>query len=101
MSHYSNYGNYQREPSYGNYWQQQPMKTFAGQPNWATQKEVDRLDARVDHLEKEMNSEYSDSKKHGDYPCGRCPQPADCAKMTDDNQKNHCEAMLAQCKEYC
>ena len=96
-----NYQSSQREPSYGNYFQQQPMKTFAGQPNFATQSEVDHLDARVDRLEKEMNSEYDNNKKHGEYPCGRCPTPGDCANLTDQNQKSHCEAMLTQCKQYC
>ncbi len=89
---------YQREPSYGNYWQQQPMKTFAGQPNWATQREVSHLEMRVDHLENEMNSEYNGNKD----ACSRCPESSqECMKLSKKDDRDHCVQMLKQCQEKC
>ena len=96
---YSSDNYLQKEPSYGNYWQQQPMKTFNGQPHWATQKEVSILEWKVNRLEKEMNSEYQNNK--GDA-CGRCPQNQDvCLKLSTEDEKSHCLRMHEQCKTYC
>lgn len=98
---YSSNNSQQMEPSYGNYWQQQPMKVFAGQPNWATQQEVNQLDKRVDHLEKEMSIEYGGNHK-GLSPCGRCPKSADdCMNLSNESEQNHCKQMLKQCQENC
>ena len=101
---YSSNNSQQLEPSYGNYWQQQPMKVFAGQPNWATQQEVNILDRRVDHLEKEMNSEYNNSSGNssGKNPCDRCPKSEkDCKSLSNETAQTHCMQMLTQCQKNC
>ena len=76
------------------------MKTFAGQPNWATQEEVKRLEWKVNRLEKEMNSEYQNGGNHN--ACDRCPQSMDvCLALSTLEEQTHCRNMHDQCQKYC
>lgn len=98
---YSNSNLIQTERSYGTYDQQQPMKTFAGQPNFATQREVDHLQYQVDHLQKRVDAQYGpDSRK--DACRDRCPSSAEeCAALGDQSAVSQCLAMLDQCNSMC
>lgn len=70
--------------SYGSYQQQQPMKIFAGQPNFATEAQVQNLQNQIDAM-----------------ACNRCPKSAEqCQNLQDENQKQHCMEMLAQCQAH-
>jgi hypothetical protein len=95
---YAKSNHVQTERSYGSYDQQQPMKTFSGQARWATEREVDHLETRVDTLEKQMNKQYPDDGG----ACGRCPESVKvCHALRDANARDHCLQMHDQCKQVC
>lgn len=85
-------------PSYGNYWQQQPMKVFAGQPNWATQTEVAHLQKQVNDLEKSMDSQYNSSNNEA---CKRCPSMDECKSLSNKDARQECVSMYKVCKNNC
>ncbi len=88
-------------PSYGNYWQQQPMKVFAGQPNWATQTEVAHLQKQVNDLEKSMDSQYN-LKDGNNKACKRCPKSlGECNSLSTKNSREECVSMFKVCKHNC
>lgn len=87
-----------QQRSYGSYDQQQPMKTFAGQPHWATDKQVDQLQMRVDDLEEQMDKQHPVDKA----ACDRCPKyRAACDRLEDPNKRDHCVQMFDQCQKVC
>ena len=77
----------QQQRSYGSYDQQQPMKTFSGQPRPVTQRQVEVLQQQIDAMN----------------PCNRCPMSREeCDNMPSDNtHKQHCLEMWAQCEKHC
>lgn len=90
--------------SYGTYNQQQPMKTFSGQPNWVSESQVNDLIMRVDDLEKQINKEYAPQKDRlgHEEACARCPKdPNECEVLQDKHSRDYCHKMYEQCSKFC
>lgn len=75
--------------SYGTYNQQQPMKVFAGQPEFVTVGEVQAI----------VNGGGRGNDGDHYIKCRRCPESQDqCNAMTDPDAQAHCLDMYKQCR---